>query len=610
MCGIAGYFGTRSLSPSQIEQCLGLMKRRGPDHSDFGQWKTKAGKNVYLLHSRLSIIDLDPRSHQPSKIGPNWMVFNGELYNYLEIRKELEAKGHSFSTSSDTEVLLRAIDVNGWEVLDKLEGMWAFAIYNEAKETLSFSRDRFGEKPLYIYRDKTGLYFGSEVKFIQSLLGKPLEFNLDHISRYLVNGYKSLYKEDHKFYRNLRELHPATYAIFNEKGEEINKKYWIPQYNPKDGMTFEQAVEGTREKLIDSVKLRLRSDVPLAFCMSGGVDSNSLISIAKRVFDYDVHGFTIVNTDPRYDEREMVEHSVSELKIRHTTIPVNTKDFLPKMRTLVRQHDAPVITITYFTQWLLIESIAKHGYKISISGSAADEFFTGYFDHHLAYLYEVRKDKALHQSSRAAWMENIKPIVRNPFLRNPDLFIEDAKFRDHIYLDARDFSKYLKRDWFQPFSETSYTDDLLRNRMMNELFHEAIPVILHEDDLNSMFYSIENRSPFLDRRLFDFCSQIPSRLLIRDGRAKAVLREAMRGIVPDKVLDSPRKVGFNSPIYSFLDVNDRTIREQLLDKSPIFDLVNRESIEKLMQKPDLPNSESKFLFYFLSSKLFLEECRI
>ena len=174
-------------------------------------------------------------------------------------------------------------------------------------------------------------------------------------------------------------------------------------------------------------------------------------------------------------------------------------------------------------------------------------------------------------------------------------------------MDASEFSSYLKKSWMELFSESRFTDDLLRNRMLNELFHEAVPVILHEDDLNSMYYSIENRSPFLDRDLFDFCFKIPSSLLVRNGRAKAVLREAMRGIVPDRVLECPRKVGFNSPIYSFLDTKDPAVKEQLLDDSPIYNHVEKSKIEKLIQKEKLPNSESKFLFYFLSSKIFMEE---
>ena len=254
-----------------------------------------------------------------------------------------------------------------------------------------------------------------------------------------------------------------------------------------------------------------------------------------------------------------------------------------------------------------MESIHKHGYRISVSGTAADELFTGYYDHHLAYLFEVQNDAALHSSSLKAWREYIQPIVRNPFLGNPDLFIQNSKMRDHIFLDADGFRSYLTVDWSEPFDEQNYTPSLLRNRMLNEMFHEAVPVILHEDDLNAMYYSVENRSPFLDRDLFEFANSIPSRHLIQDGRAKSVLRDAMRGIAPDAIVDNRRKVGFNAPIFSFLDVKDKSTREALLADSPVFEHIRRDKIETLISKDDLPNSESKFLFYFLNTKLFLEE---
>lgn len=607
MCGIAGYIGSAHIDDARVRECLALMRRRGPDAAGYRTLPAPGGRHVHLLHSRLSIIDLDERAHQPFQSGSRSLIFNGEIYNYVEVRRALADKGVTFRTESDTEVLIEAIGRDGLDSLDRLEGMWAFALYDEKTGALSLGRDRFGEKPLFIMRDATGIYFGSESKFISALAGRRLEIDVDHLSRYMVNGYKALYKGRQTFFRGLSELQPGKTLTVDAAGRESTSTYWRPRHAPDESMSFEAAVRGARERLIESVRLRLRADVPLAFCMSGGIDSNSLISIAKRVFNYDVHGFTIANTDSRYEEQDMVRHAVSELGIRHTEIPVQSLEFLPRLRTLVRQHDAPVYTITYFAHWLLMESISQGGYKISISGTAADEMFTGYFDHHLAYLEAVKGDAALHAASRAGWEKLVKPVVRNPHLGNPDLFVNDPSFRGHIYLNADEFSGYLHSGWSEPFSEERYTDALLRNRMMNEMFHEIVPVILHEDDLNAMFYSIENRSPFLDRALYEFCGTIPTRHLVREGRAKAVLREAMRGIVPDKILDNPRKVGFNAPIFSFLDVNDPSVRGWLLDDSPIFDIVRRDRIEDLVRRASLPNSESKFLFYFINSKMFIEE---
>jgi asparagine synthase (glutamine-hydrolysing) len=606
MCGIAGYFGEEIIPEERINACLGLMKQRGPDQSAYRRF-SQGGRNACLLFSRLAIIDLDPRASQPLHSENKWIVFNGEMYNYLERRAELRHAGISFSTESDTEVMLKSLHFDGLASLDKCEGMWAFALFDELDGSLSLCRDRFGEKPLYMYRDSTGLYFGSEIKFIVSLLGRNLEVNYDHLYRYLVNGYKALYKNGHNFFTGISELPAGSVLSIHSDGSEKIQKYWTPCIEQDDAMSYDDAVQGTRERLIRAVELRLRADVPLAFCMSGGVDSNALISIAKRVFGYDVHGFTILNTDARYEEQDMVELAVKELGVRHTSIPVDTEDFIQKLRLLVRYHDAPVYTISYYAHWMLAESIHKHGYRISVSGTAADELFTGYYDHHLAYLYEVRNDPALHSLALKAWQEYVKPVVRNPFLGDPNLFINNPGFRDHIYLDADKFASCLKDRWSEPFTEKEYTSSLLRNRMLNEMFHEAVPVILHEDDLNSMYYSVENRSPFLDRDLFEFANSIPSRYLIRNGRAKSVLRDAVRGIAPDAIVENRRKVGFNAPIFSFLEVKDPATREELLADSPVFEHIRRDTIESLISKADLPNSESKFLFYFLNAKLFLEE---
>jgi asparagine synthase (glutamine-hydrolysing) len=608
MCGIAGHVGERQLDPSRIERTLELMRRRGPDNRTHRSWRGPGGRNVDLLHGRLNIIDLDHRSDQPMQVGGSWIAYNGELYNYVELQRELAGDGVAFRTASDTEVLLEQITRRGWEALDDCEGMWAFAVYDERDGSLTLSRDRFGEKPLYLYRDGGDLYFGSEVKFIASLLGRSLDVNERQLDRYLVNGYKALYKGSDTFFRGVSELAPGSNLRIAADGNEEHSSYWARRpLDQDDSMTREAAVEGARERLIRSVELRLRADVPLAFCMSGGIDSVSLISIAKRVLDYDVHGFTIVNSDERYDEQDMVDIAVAELGLRHTEIPVETGGFLPGMRELVRHHDAPVYTITYFAHWLLMKSIAEHGYRISVSGSAADELFSGYYDHHLAYLHEVRAEPELAAASVGAWSEHVLPVVRNPFLQDPGYFTEDPARREHIYLDAEQFAEYLSSDFEEGFAEERFTGDLLRNRMLNELFHEAVPVILHEDDLNAMYYSIENRSPFLDRELFEFASSIPTRHLIRDAFAKSVLRDAMRGIVPDPILDNRRKVGFNAPILDFLDVTDPEVRDYLLDDGPIFDRVRKDKIEELLQADWLPNSQSKFLFYFTSAKMFLEE---
>lgn len=585
------------------------MHHRGPDAYGETAKELPNGRHLHLLHTRLAIIDLDPRSNQPFECGPGILCYNGEIYNYKELQAELKAVGEDLRAAGDTEVLARMLAREGRGALSRCEGMWAFAWYDARRDELLLSRDRFGEKPLYIWRRKEGIYFASEPKFLFALAGERPRVNVQHLRRYLVNGYKSLYKTAETFFEGVDELPGGSCAVVDGEGRYRVSSFWKPSFpRPDESMTYEEAVAGARERLMRSVDIRLRADVPIAFCLSGGVDSNALIAIAKRELGYDVHGFTIMNSDQRYEEREMVETSVRALGLRHTAIPVETRDFLPNLRALVRMHDAPVFTITYYAHWRLMEAIRDGGYKVSVSGTAADELFSGYFDHHNAYLAAMaQEDGRRHTAALNEWREQVAPMVRNPFLQNPDYFRQHPDCRDHIYLDADEFSNFLVSPFQEGFTEENYTEPLLRNRMANELFHESVPVILHEDDLNAMSFSIENRSPYLDTDLFDWCQQIPTRHLVRQGRAKAVLRDAVRGIAPDAIIDNPRKVGFNAPILDYLDLSDSGVRDELMADSPVFDLIRRDRIEELICMDSLPNSRSKFLFNFVNAKMFLEE---
>ncbi|MDA8851447.1 asparagine synthase (glutamine-hydrolyzing) [Candidatus Pelagibacter sp.] len=605
MCGIAGYIGRFPPGPNDLKKTSEVLKHRGPNYEGFYNHKL-LDNNVALVHRRLSIIDLDNRSNQPFTYEGTVLVFNGEIYNYMEIRKQLKELGHVFKTFGDTEVLAHALHQWGQDALEKLEGMWAFAWYNEESGTMLLSRDRFGEKPLYVWSKNNGLYFASEVKGLAAIANDSPKINENHLIRNLVNGYRSLYKTNETFFLEVKELPPGTCLKIESNGKSFSSNYWKPKLMENNNLSYSDAVDMTRETVINAIKLRMRSDVPIAFCMSGGVDSNSLISVASKILECEVHGFTIVNTDARYEEQSIVDQSVKELGIKHTSVKLNKHNFLKNLRSLINHHDAPVYTISYYLHWQLMQSIADKGYKVTISGTAADELFTGYYDHHNLYLYEVSKNKTLYKKSLDNWNKYQEKIVRNPYLRDPNLYLKDPKFRDHNFMHNDLFASCLKEKWKESFVETDFTESLLRNRMLNEMFAETVPVILHEDDLNAMYFSMENRSPFLDSALFDLAYSIPSQFLIKDGRAKAVLRDAMQGIVPDIILEERRKVGFNAPVLDLLDLNDPDVKGYLLDDSRIYNLVKKENIEKILKQEHLPNSTSKFLFNFLNAKIFLE----
>jgi asparagine synthase (glutamine-hydrolysing) len=605
MCGIAGVWGSAPLGEKRTSACLQAMRHRGPDDYAAQSFESAQGHFTTMLFSRLSIIDLDHRANQPMSSQGVWLTLNGEIYNYREIRAVLEARGVNFRTTSDSEVLLEGYREFGWAVLDMLEGMWAFALYDEFTGRLSLCRDRFGEKPLHLTSTPTGFAYASEVTQLSILTGTRLKPNHNHVKRFLVNGYKALYKTHETFFTGVSEVAAGTVMHIDDDGTMTSESYWTPKLEIVEDMNFEEAVAGAREHLRRSVELRLRADVPLAFSLSGGVDSVALVSIARRELGADVHGFTILNSDPRYEERALVQQVVSDLGLRHTGIELDTSGFMDRLRSMVTHRGAPVFTITYYVQWMLMQEVARSGYKVIVGGTGADEVFTGYYDHHLLYIAAL--DPAERPDAVKAWELYLKPFVRNPFLQDPGRFVADPGFRDHIYLEADRFASYVASPRFEPFSETQYHPVSLRNRMLNELFHESVPVIMHEEDLNAMTFSIENRSPYLDRNLMEFTSSIPSRLLVRNGRAKAVLREAVRGIAPNAVLDNARKVGFNAPLGDLIDLESENLRAEILADSPIYDIVRRDAISDLLDNRELRNSESKFLFSFLGSKIFLEE---
>lgn len=606
MCGIAGYIGKKPLPETHIRNTLERMKQRGPDAQRFQSFNTDDA-HISLLHARLSIIDLEERSHQPFHRSGCTLVFNGEIYNYVELRQELLRRKIPLTTSGDTEVLLHYYLLFGEDCVKHFEGMWAFAIWDESRKKLFLSRDRFAEKPLFVTQTSDGFYFASETKALKSLSGLRPAVNENQLLRYIINGHKSLYKTGETFFHGVAEIPFATNVTIDSTLGMTSQRYWHPEYRPQENLSFEDAVEGTRHHLAESLKLRLRSDVPLAFCLSGGVDSASLVSIAAKVYNANVNTFSIIDTDHRYDELDNIQATIDDTGCASTKIVLQPGDEnITRLESLIAYHDAPVATISYFVHSMLSEAIAQNGFRISISGTAADELFTGYYDHFLMHLYEVRGTSQFEQHL-AHWNNYVLGFVRHPDFRKHDLFFENPATRNHMYFNRHEFSAHLIKNWSEEFAETNYTASLLRNRMMNELFHEVVRVILHEDDLNSMKYSIENRSPFLDTNLFNFAYSIPSRMLIDEGYNKFILRSAMKGILNDKVRLSREKKGFNASINSIFDFSNPRHRDYFLSDSEIFRWFDRDKMAALLRQNEFSNSWKKFLFDFVNARIFLEQ---
>ena len=606
MCGIAGFFGNRRIDNNNIYKTLTLMKNRGPNFSNFFEKNFGNKISIYLLHSRLSIIDLKQRSNQPFVIGDHIIVFNGEIYNYIELRKRLIEKGVKLKTNSDTEVLLNYFILYGEKCVDYFDGMWAFAIFNSKTKKLFLSRDPFGEKPLYFYKDKYGIFFGSEIKFIKNLSEKDFEKNSSKINRYLSFGARSLFKDNESFYNNVFSVKNSENILVNDKLKIVHKKYWLPSTRKKNYKN-EDIYEISKNLLYKSLERRLRADVPMAFLLSGGIDSGGLASLAVKIFGKKINTFSIIDKDPKYNEIKNIKKVVSDLGCKNSIIELSKNNFIDQLQEQIHYHDSPVFTLAQFLHCQLMNKIKPTGTKVVISGTGADEIYSGYYDHFLMYLAKIRNNKNYYKEL-SFWKKFIRNKIRNPIFKNKDLFVQNPEFREHVYDNSKILSKNLIAPEKFNFKEFNYSRDLFTNRRANELFHETVPAILNNEDLNAMKNSIENRSPFLNKELLNFIYSVKSENLIKDGFSKNILRSNLKGILNEKVRTDRQKKGFNCSIETLIDLKNKNIQCYLLEKkSKIFDYVDRKQFKNFLRGDFKKNYKNKFIFSFISAKLFLDK---
>jgi len=609
MCGIAGYIGEKVFSKDIIKNTLNKMSKRGPDSQNYFYFKNKNGDNIYLLSSRLNIVNQNSNSDQPFKINDYIIVYNGEIYNLSELRKRLKVLGIRLRTTSDTEIILQYFIHYGEKCLKFLEGMWSFVIYNKKTDKIFFSRDRFGEKPLFYYKNTKDFYFGSEIKFIESLSDKKIKVNSEHLVDYLNLGYKSLNKYNETYFENIKEYPKKTFSFF-KIGKKINfNQYWELNYKENTQMTEAEAIKIVRTKIIKSVEKRLHANVPVGICLSGGVDSSIIASVAKKILNKKIHTFSIINNDIRYNEKNNIQKIIKDLKVKNNLVYLKRDKNLNKLENLIDYRAAPIATVNYYNHSLMLENMKKNKIKVSILGTAADEIFGGYYDHFLLHLHSLyRNNLDIFKTQKFFFNKYTKELIRNPLLKNPYKYINSPNSRSHIFDEQNKINKFLLKKSKKSFKENKFTKDLFRNRMLNELNNEITPIILNEDDLNSMNFSIENRNPYLDSELVKFAFTIPSKFLIKDGYNKYILRQAFKDIVKTDIILDRKKVGFNSSIDDVFNLKNKNIRNQILDKSsPIFDFVDYDKIKKLFNKTKYENYLSKFIFSFINANIFLKK---
>lgn len=607
MCGIAGFFGPMARSQSALDATLSEMRLRGPD--GLGLFQDRLGENrVQLLHSRLAVIDLADRANQPLIDDDCALVFNGEIYNYIELRDRLRRRGHVFKTEGDGEVILKGYQEWGEEVVQRLEGMWAFALFDQKNRRLMLSRDPFGEKPLYMMRTQDGLYFGSEIKFIRTLSGSTPSVNHEKVRRFLVHGYRNVFKDETFFYNEVQPLPRASYLSLGAEDARASDKtplvYWKPIYQPLD-ITYEDAVAGVREWLFKAIQIRMRADTPMALTLSGGIDSNVIAGVAVKHFGLPVSTFSMLEARDGYDERALIEQAARSLGTPHYTLTVESTGFLERLGRMTHHYEAPVLAVGMYLEGFLAQAVSDAGFKVVINGNGSDELFTGYYDHMLYWLAALAGAPE-HAEEVARWHETTGKFVRNPIFKNPNRFIETPGERRHLNLTHPQVADFLTDPTIAPFEEKPFTQEVLRNRMLNELVDETVPAALFCGDNNWMHYSIENRTAYLDRGLFELIARIPSRLLIQNGYTKSLLRDAARGYVPDEILYARQKFGFNASMTSLLDREDDDVRDFMMAPNPVFDIIDRDKLETLM-RPDADWSGlDNLVFNIASAKMFYD----
>jgi len=605
MCGIAGFisFDRNEKLNFSRDALLNLMKTRGPDTQKI--YKSDKKKNeLEFFSSRLSIIDLNDRSNQPFKFENFIIIFNGEIYNFLEIKIKLLRFGYNFKTESDTEVLLKAYIHWGDNVNEHLDGMWAFAIYDLKKNFVFLSRDHFGQKPLFYYRDNKSFIFGSEIKYIFKINDKKKirEINYDKLKNYIQIGYRSINKDNNSFFKNIKSLEPGTYLKIFLKEKKIEKNFFFKElykknYNQKKFNNNDVDYKYVLDLLVESLEKKTRSDVPISFSLSGGIDSTILFYITTKIIQKKSQCFSIIDKDKKYNENKNIKIIEKDLNILSNKVFLKKeKNFLKNLEELIIYHDSPISTISYYVQSKLTEEISKKKIRVNISGTGADEIFGGYYDHFLLQMMS-QKGKRFKDSFKL-WSKFINPLVRNHYLKNFSNF--KKLFHNKKYLTNSDSFIFKKKNNYE---DKIYTDNYLKNRMLNELFEEVVPVILKEDDLNSMKYSIENRSPYLDLKLFRYLNEVDVNLLIQNGYSKYILRKSLNGIVPDKILWNREKIGFNANIFTLLNINPRLIINLVEKNVFLSSIIDKSKLKSLIQKKMISN---KTLFAIINTSIFLE----
>jgi len=570
MCGIAGIynFGNKSISLAEIEKLTNAVAHRGPDGQ--GIWIDERQK-VAFGHRRLSILDLSENGKQPMSYGDgrHWITYNGEVYNFLEIKKELESKGHTFQSDSDTEVILASYQEWGEKMLDKFNGMWAFAIYDSEEESIFISRDRFGIKPLYYYKNKEKFIFSSEVQAIHKIFGNNHPLN-ENVIKDIASGSFINHGTEETYLKDVKVL-PGGFNLFLKNGEiKIEEWYFLKKVDVPE--KFENQAIKLKELIYDACNLRLRSDVPIGTCLSGGLDSGSITAVIKdnepekneRFSNYTHKGFCAAFPNTPIDESDSAKMLAEKLESKLDIIKI----FPPSKEELenaMKQCDGPMHALAFFPVWSLYRYIKNQGITVTLDGQGPDEMLGGYRPIYeaLSAAIELKKPQwfldiyqtyaAQGETSQFSSKSYARKIVCVVFLKKVAKFTAITLKKIGINKYAGYFSKLEGGS----DNKLNFSRKLIgfNNSLDSSLFHQffqaPLPGILNQYDRCSMAHGVECRMPYMDYRIVEFIFSLPPESKVGGGYTKRILREAMKGVIPEEIRLNKLKIGFNAPIVDW-----------------------------------------------------------
>lgn len=552
-----------------------------------------------FIHRRLSILDLSELGHQPMCDDSRnvWITYNGEIYNYLELKKFLLNKGYSFFSNTDTEVVLNCYLHYGKDFLQYLNGMWAFCIYDKRTNEWILSRDRLGVKPLYYYYSKNIFAFASEQKaFIKSQL---IPFSIHHqaLSKYLIDNI--LEEEEESIFQNIKELQPGEMIILDTHSLNFKKKKYfnLDTQLTKSFNNFseQEIIFQTREKVENSIQKHLRSDVEIAISLSGGIDSSIIAVTASQYVFKPLNTFSIVfPSHAAIDETNYINVINQNINSLSHPITPNANDFFNSLDELLYSQDIPIWSTSTYNQFLLMKNVKETGIKVILSGQGSDELFAGYQHHYVAYwLSLLKKFQIVH------FFKHLHPSSH--YLPSSFQLFTKALIKNIFPIQKLYYSKYLSKDIIKQYKDTNIhrISNQLNLELLKDLSFRRLKAFLKCEDRCSMWHSVESRLPFSDDiHLISWSLSIPENLKLKNGMSKYILREAFKETLPAPIYQRKDKKAFDAPLKEWLISREKEILHEI--KTGWQDMINPRTFHKITSLQSLSNKEIQIIF-----KLFL-----